>query len=84
MNKYNNFRDWVPEDAERFIQEHATRYHEMSFDELESKAFSLVDAHEQLMDRQSIVLYAGTNVINPKAAKMLSASIGSRSSLGYP
>jgi hypothetical protein len=56
----------------------------MSFDELESKAFSLVDAHEQLMDRQSIVLYAGTNVINPKAAKMLSSSIGSRSSLGYP
>ena len=27
---------------------------------------------------------AGTNVINPKVAKMLSSSIGSRTSLGYP
>ena len=56
----------------------------MSFDELESKAFSLIEAHEKLMDQQSIVLYAGTNVINPKAAKMLSSSIGNRASLGYP
>ena len=36
------------------------------------------------MDQQSVILYAGTNVINPKAAKMLSSSIGSRASLGYP
>ena len=27
---------------------------------------------------------AGTNVINPKAAKMLFSSIGNRASLGYP
>ena len=36
------------------------------------------------MDQQSVVLYAGTNVINPKGTKMLSSSIGSRASLGYP
>ena len=84
MNKYNNLRDWVPEDAESFIQQHATKYQQMSFDELESKAFALVEAHEQFMDRQSIVLYAGTNVINPKATKILSSSIGNRASLGYP
>ena len=56
----------------------------MSFDELESKAFSLIETHEKLMDQQSIVLYACTNVINPKAAKMLSSSIGNRASLEYP
>ena len=44
MNKYNNFRDWVPEDAEHFIQQYATKYQQMSFDVLESKAFALVDA----------------------------------------
>ena len=55
----------------------------MTFDELESKAFALVKAHEPLMDQQSVVLYAGTNVINPKATKMLSSSIGSRPILGY-
>ena len=69
---------------EHFIQQHVSQYQEMSFGELESKAFALVNAHELLMDPQSVVLYAGTNVINPKAAKMLSSSIGSRASLGYP
>ena len=48
------------------------------------KAFTLVNAHEHLMNQQSVVLYNGTNVIKPKAAKMLSSSIGSRASLGYP
>ena len=84
MNNLNDLRPWVPEDTELFIQQHVARYQEMSFDELESKAFGLIEAHEQLMDQQSIVLYAGTNVINPKVAKMLSSSIGSRTSLGYP
>ena len=75
MNISDDLRKWVPEEAESFIQQHAARYQSMSFDELESKAFSLIEAHEKLMDQQSIVLYAGTNVINPKAAKMLSSSI---------
>tara|TARA_X000001036_G_scaffold141358_1_gene134210 strand:- start:214 stop:1545 length:1332 start_codon:yes stop_codon:yes gene_type:complete len=84
MNDNKNIRPWVPADVEHFIQQHASQYQEMSFEELEAKVFTLVDLHEQLMDKQSIVLYAGTNVINPKAAKMLSSSIGSRASLGYP
>lgn len=50
MNNNNDFRQCVPEDAELFIQQYATKYQQMSFDELESKAFALVDAHEQLMD----------------------------------
>ena len=82
MNISDDLRKWVPEEAESFIQQHAARFQSMSFDELESKAFSLIEAHEKLMDQQSIVLYAGTNVINPKAAKMLSSSIGNRASLG--
>ena len=84
MNHINNLRPWVPEDTELFIQQHAAKYQEMSVDELEHKAFCLIEAQEKLMDQQSIVLYAGTNVINPKVAKMLSSSIGSRASLGYP
>ena len=56
----------------------------MSFDELESKAFTLVNENEQLMDQRSVVLYAGTNVIYPKAAKILSSIIASRASLCYP
>ena len=84
MSDTSYTRPWVPEAVESFIQQHAETYQKMSFDDLESKAFELIDAHVTLMDQQSIVLYAGTNVINPKAARMLSSSIGSRSSLGYP
>ncbi len=84
MSSHSYTRPWVPEAVESFIQQHAETYQKMSFDDLESKAFELIDAHVTLMDQQSIVLYAGTNVINPKAARMLSSSIGSRSSLGYP
>ena len=69
INIIDDLRPWVPEEAESFIQQHAKRYQSMSFDKLESKAFSLIEAQEKLMDQQSIVLYAGTNVINPKAAK---------------
>ena len=70
INIRDDLRPWVPEEVESFIQQHSERYQLMSFDELESKAFSLIEAHEKLMDQQCIVLYAGTNVINPKAAKM--------------
>ena len=77
-------KPWVPEEVESFIQQHAERYRLMSFDELELKAFSLIEPYEKLMDQQSIVLYAVTNVINPKAVIMLSSSIGSRSVWGIP
>jgi glycine hydroxymethyltransferase len=36
------------------------------------------------MDRDSIGLNAGTNVMNPRAARLLSRSLGNRPSLGYP
>ena len=51
---------------------------------LNQKHLVLLKRMKNLMDQQSIVLYAGTNVINPKAAKTLSSSIGNRASLGYP
>ena len=51
MNISDDLRKWVPEEAESFFQQHAARYQSMSFDELESKAFSLIEAHEKLMDQ---------------------------------
>ena len=56
----------------------------MSFDELESKVCTMVNANEHLIGHQSEVLYAGTIVTNPKALKFLSSIIESRASLGYP
>ena len=48
MNNLNDLRPWVPEDTEIFIQQHVAQYQEMSFDELELKAFGLIEAHENL------------------------------------
>jgi glycine hydroxymethyltransferase len=44
----------------------------------------LTDDHERHLDRESLGLNAGTNVMNPRAAAYLSRSLGNRPSLGYP
>ena len=36
MNDNKNLRPWVPADVEHFIQQHASQYQEMSFEELEN------------------------------------------------
>lgn len=51
---------------------------------IESRLTDLVEDHERLLDRESIGLNAGTNVMNPRVASMLSRSLGNRPSLGYP
>ncbi|MDQ6660593.1 MAG: aminotransferase class I/II-fold pyridoxal phosphate-dependent enzyme, partial [Chloroflexota bacterium] len=45
---------------------------------------NILAQHERLMDHECISLYAGTNIMNPRAARLMSASVGSRPSLGYP
>src|SRR5262245_14724976 len=50
----------------------------------ESRLMRLIDDHERHMDRESIGLNAGTNVMNPRAAALLARSLGNRPSLGYP
>lgn len=77
-------RHWVPEHLERAIQERAAAYRSMSSDDLEAEVVRLLSRHEQHMDRECVSLYAGTNVMNPRAARLLASSVGSRPSLGYP
>src|SRR5438132_12391586 len=50
----------------------------------EARIMRLIDDHERHLDRDSIGLNAGTNIINPRAAALLSRSLGNRPSLGYP
>jgi glycine hydroxymethyltransferase len=77
-------RAWVPEELERAIQAHAARYRGLSSDALEGEVHGLLARHEQYMDRECVSLYAGTNIMNPRAAALLRSSVGSRPSLGYP
>ncbi|QIG51416.1 aminotransferase class I/II-fold pyridoxal phosphate-dependent enzyme [Nordella sp. HKS 07] len=51
---------------------------------IEARLMRLIDDHERHMDRESIGLNAGTNVMNPRAAALLARSLGNRPSLGYP
>src|SRR5437588_467413 len=50
----------------------------------EARIMRLIDDHERHLDRESIGLNAGTNIMNPRAAALLSRSLGNRPSLGYP
>ncbi len=51
---------------------------------IEANVMQLIGDHERHLDRESLGLNAGTNVMNPRAAALLSRSLGNRPSLGYP
>jgi len=77
-------RPWLPSTVAQFYEEYATRYRAFAPGDFEVEAEKLLEAHERYMDRECISLYAGTNIMNPRAARFQSASVGSRPSLGYP
>ncbi|HRC74954.1 MAG TPA: beta-eliminating lyase-related protein [Kouleothrix sp.] len=77
-------RPWVPAELEAAIEERAAHYRGLGSDALEREVHELLARHEQYMDRECLSLYAGTNVLNPRAARLMGASVGSRPSLGYP
>jgi len=53
-------------------------------DRLDDELHRLVVAQERHVEEDSIVLYAGTNTPNPRLARLLGSSIGSRPNLGSP
>jgi glycine hydroxymethyltransferase len=78
-------KPWLPEDCAKAVAEIETSLRAWNdLDAIESNLLALVDRHEAHLDRQSIGLNAGTNVMNPRAAALLSRSLGNRPSLGYP
>ena len=84
MAESDSPRPWVPQQSTEFYEEHAARYRQLAPREFESEVAKALTQHERFMDRECISLYAGTNIMNPRAARFLSASVGSRPSLGYP
>src|SRR6266852_6845969 len=75
---------WLPAESQRLIAEAEARLIGNSGEAVEARLLQLIDAHERHMDRESIGLNAGTNVMNPRAAALLARSLGNRPSLGYP
>ena len=84
MTTAGTARFWVPEDLEAAIERRAAHYRALGSDAIECEVHDLLAHHEQFMDRECLSLYAGTNVLNPRAAQLMASSVGSRPSLGYP
>lgn len=77
-------KPWLPPDSGRLVAEAEARLLPNGADAIAERVLRLVADHERHMDRESIGLNAGTNVMNPRAASMLARSLGNRPSLGYP
>lgn len=78
-------KSWLPADCATVIESIETALSRMNdLAAIEGRLMRLIDDHEHHMDRDSIGLNAGTNVMNPRAAALLSRSLGNRPSLGYP
>ncbi len=78
-------KPWLPEDCATVVGEiEAAVAAWNDLDSIEANLLATVDRHERILDRQSIGLNAGTNVMNPRAAALLGRSLGNRPSLGYP
>lgn len=78
-------KPWLPADCAAAIAEIERLLGKADdFTAIEKNLMRLVDRHERHLDVESIGLNAGTNVMNPRAAALLSRSLGNRPSLGYP
>lgn len=77
-------RDWVPVDAEQYIQTVAQQTSAQSVDDIDRRLWELVRRNREIHEHDCFNLNPATNVVNPKAETLLSQGLGSRPSLGYP
>ncbi|KPV42208.1 hypothetical protein SE17_44485, partial [Kouleothrix aurantiaca] len=73
MTTIDAARPWVPAELESAIQQRAAAYRALDSDALEQEVIGLLARHEQYMDRECLSLYACTNVLNPRAARLLAS-----------
>ena len=77
-------RDWVHKTSEQLVQRIASQTETTASAELIDKINGLAEENKNIHEKQCFNLNPATNVMNPKAEKLLSSGIGSRPSLGYP
>lgn len=78
-------KPWLPADCAAVVNKiEQSLAAANGLDAIEAGLMRVVDDHERHMDREAIGLNAGTNIMNPRAAALLSRSLGNRPSLGYP
>lgn len=75
---------WASEAVNRRYGELAARSAGLSAEERLARIGALVEEQARWVDRACLNLNAATNVVNPFAARLLAAGIGTRPSLGLP
>src|SRR5256885_1401915 len=71
MAELQSSRPWMPPKLVEFYEEHAARYRKLAPWDFEGEVAKALAQHERFMDRECICLYAGTNIMNPRAARFL-------------
>src|SRR5947208_6085886 len=78
-------KPWLPRDCAAVVARIEQSLGEVNgLGAVEAQIMRLIDNHERHLERESIGLNAGTNIMIPRAAALLSRSLGNRPSLGYP
>lgn len=75
---------WVRGRARGRLAELEGRFRGRGAGEVAGLVRGILAGHEELVERQGLVLYAGTNATSPLVRSMLGASIESRPSMGDP
>jgi glycine hydroxymethyltransferase len=76
-------RPWVGDTGEAIVQGIADWAAASDADAIDRRLFELVEENRQIHDVNSINLNPATNVMNPRAERLLSSGLGSRPSLGH-
>src|SRR5262245_57489657 len=77
-------REWVPEAAERYVQQLAADTSAKAADMIEALITAHIAENRTIHERDCVNLNPATNIMNPRAEAALAAGLGSRPSLGYP
>jgi glycine hydroxymethyltransferase len=79
-----HLRPWLADYEAARVDELLASFQNIAPEQVYEQVALLMQRSEALFDYQSLNLYAGTNIMDPRAQRALHSSLGSRPSLGYP
>lgn len=77
-------RPWIPPQSSKLIEEITDRVDKRNSPQIADEIIRLTRENRIIHERDCFNLNPATNVMNPKAERILAAGLGSRVSLGYP
>jgi glycine hydroxymethyltransferase len=77
-------RPWAPAGADAWHARAAAGFAGVDLGAIASEVERLAAAQESWVDRDCVNLNAATNLMNPRARRLLAGTLGPRPSLGYP